>query len=196
MSRLDFLPLREFKARFVLEVQQNVRLTRFLWVIAYLVVVYLIDSISYLVQRESLELGRMQSLLSETVQIEPKTDWEVRLTQEQLALDSYRQLCWQVPNVEIASAELQTVLQNHVADHAINASRLTLAIPESAQTDAGNSWIIRAQLSGRIPDRTLPGLIYDLESLPRYLSIDRVGLVSARGALNMVVAACFLEQRA
>lgn len=165
------------------------------WVIVYLMICYVIatcyDSTQALKaanESEARQLSRVQG--GDSVSL-----WQKRYDAERKVFEQNRSRCWNAPSKEIASADVQTLLQKMAIEYELNDPRLTIGEPEPGVFDGENAWRVSAQIRGRINSGLLPPLINMLEADEAFFAVTRLEYLQKRsGTLNLFVSACFLEE--
>lgn len=176
------------------ELERNDRLRRMIWLIAYIVVLYVI---TFLHDANNLAAQRIDTLSQQLSRI-GNTDevevWERRLAHESDVFETLKSGCWQAKTPELASADMQTVISQLAGAYSLEAVRLDLAEPEYRLLSGTNSWLIRAQLSAKADSGVVPLLVNALESSQSFFAIERLRFIQRRGgSLDLLLAACFLE---
>ncbi len=188
--------LRALQPKLQQEIQSNARMVPMLWLIVYLAMGYLVlgmyDTNQVLrasTQQLSGELARANAVAGASV-------WQRRFEREEQSAHSLIEKCWVAPNKGIASADMQTVLQQVAANHRLENVRLTMAVPEEHEVSGRTAWFIRAQVRARANKGNVPPMVFALEEPAAFFAVERVRYVAGRGAgtLDLTVAACVLEE--
>lgn len=186
--------LTNLKVRFELELRQNPRIFRLLWVCLYIVFLYLIFGLydrNHVMQQT---VGTEASQLARHTVSEGVEEWYERLEQERHVKNELLALCWNAPSSTLASADMQTRLQRLSATHKLDASRLSVAEPVVHQFGDKKIWVIRAQISGKSDRARLPIMIDAIENGDEQFVIERMQFSDRRsGSINLLVTACFIE---
>jgi len=199
MSALQDLQSSMFKAAasFNDELSGNERFRRMIWLIVYILICYgivglgdLAGSFGESAATKRSELARLSS--SSGVSLDT---WEERKNTEASMQQQILGQCWSAKQSRLASADMQTALQQVARNYSLKNSRLTLSSPETMETHSGQVWQIRAQVRGRIAQRELPSLIKALEYAERSFAVEKMHFVDQRGggSLNLTLVACFRD---
>ena len=160
-----------------------------IWAIAYIVAVYFILALTDEVNRVELEARSVSESLQRLSAYDSTTDWdEYKIREEKVNAELSRQL-WSARTPGLASADLQTTLQEAIRKYEISNFRLKLGEPKPLSLGSAPVWLIQAELIGQISGKQLPRMLADLESSHRPLRIDRLTFAPARGnLLNLLVS--------
>ncbi|MBO6702757.1 MAG: hypothetical protein JJ921_10470 [Pseudomonadales bacterium] len=175
------------------EVEANPRLIRMMWCIGYLLMGYIIVAIHDQNQMSRQALLSLQAEGSRLSGVPLQSTWETRLEEEELTRSKLLTRCWGARSERLASADVQTRIQEITTNNHLEKSRLTVSKPEAYELEVGQMWFLRVSISGRLYGRDLPPLIRDLEDEEAPFVIERVSFVDARGggSLSMMVSTCF-----
>lgn len=177
------------------EIVSNDRFRRMIWLIGYILICYLIvgvgelgESLDQEVEARRAELSR----LSSTTGVSPDT-WMTRLEAEQRTQNQLLEACWPARDQRLASADMQTMLQQITSVYSPKSSRLSLSEPERLSLETRDIWQIRAQLRGRMGLERIPSLINTIENSDTPLFVKRFLYIQQRGnnTLELTVEACF-----
>ena len=183
------LKLSSIRNRFLGEFVSNQRLQRMIWAIAYIIVFYFILALNDEVKLVALEARTESKNLQRLTAYDSTADWDEYRTREELVTDKLSQQLWRARTPGLASADLQTFLQEAVRKYEISNFRLKLGEPKPLSLGEATVWLIQAELIGKIARKQLPRMLADLESGDRSLSIDRLTFSPVRGnLLNMLVS--------
>lgn len=176
--------------RFQDELRSNPRLIRLMWLTGYfsalLIVFNLIDASEQLASRAQ----RMLNDLDRVGSIGTKDVWNDRLKEQKVYQSALLRHCGNANNAGLASADIQTVLQQLLVQYEMINSRLTISEPELAGGRLGR---IRGQLTGRIEQGNLLPLLSRLEDPSHFFSIERLAITfNDRGdVIDLLVSSCF-----
>lgn len=180
------------------EYTANQRFRRMIWVVGYVLICYLIvwlseaaDSTDVSTGTKRAELARLSANSAETIET-----WRERQRSEQLAQDQLLASCWVANDSRLASADMQTTLQQLAGAYGLDKPRLSLSNPEQVNVENGVAWLIRARVNGRILESKLPSLVNALENSDTRFFLSEVRFVEQRGSgtLNLTLSACFLGE--
>lgn len=180
------------------ELLSNLRLRRMVWLIGLILVCYVILGL----HEFNVSLGErsiaMQSEISRIMRGAEVSseEWWGRLEDEKRVQDHLIRSCWVAKDSRLASADMQTTLQQLSTAYDLKNSKLSLSNPEDLQLDeARNAWLIRAQVRGRIPQPRLPSLVNALENSETRFFVSEMRFVEQRksGTLDLTLSACFIE---
>lgn len=186
---------RALQRAFNQELESNDRFPRMLWTILYLLILFVTLSIydSAKLLRDS--NGATERQVSRLLASESSEQWQVRLDAEIETFQQNKKLCSTTPSKEIASADLQTMLQRLASQFQVNDARLTVGEPEAGKLYQSQGWVIRAQIRGRAESGMVPPLVDALENISPVFVVERMDFLQrSTGTLNLFLAACFLEQ--
>lgn len=184
----------EYQQLLMEEISSNPRFRRMLWVIVYILFGYLMVTLYDANQVLRTQAAQLASEHGRTSELENPDLWKQRQISENQVREQLFNSCWQAPSAGIASADMQTVLQQLLVGFELTNSRLTLSEPEQYEMHDGLVWLIRAQIRGRINRANVPLLVSALENRDSFFGIDRLYFLENRsGSLDMVVKACFRE---
>jgi hypothetical protein len=176
------------------EMAANTRLTRMVWLIGCILLVYVVVYIhdqNVVLQQEVTEVERQ---LNKVVSIGTADLWKTREDNEGQIRSTLMESCWRAPSAGIASADMQTLLQQYSTNFNISNARLTVANSESYTIDQKNAWLIRAQLVGKAERSALPVFVNAIEEKQAYFAVERLNYTEIRsGTIDLLVHACFLE---
>lgn len=180
------------------EFHTNLRIRRMAWLIAYILVLYMILGLSDFNTALREKTAAMQVEISRIARGSDTTEqiWTERLAAEETAQQQLTQSCWQAKNARLASADMQTELQQFYRTFDLANSRLALSDPEALELNNGIAvWVIRGDVRGRINLNRLPSLVNALESGENRFFLREVRFVRQRnsGTLDIMLAACFVR---
>jgi len=186
-----------FRDQAIEEYGANRRVRLMTWLAIYVVIIWLIvvlvetgDDRS----KKARQLAVEQLVISTYESIE---DWSQRLDHEQNVNKALREMCWQGETPGVASADIQTFLQQRLNEHNIKNMRLKLSEPtELSPTDA-TLWSIRAEITGKTEKFNFPPLIAALEFGDKKFQISRLQHLDNRdGLINLLMTTCILIESA
>lgn len=194
MSSLGNIKLN-FTDSLIREIRVNSRLVRLIWLVGYLVALYAIvalhDESNRLRETTAVLIKRTERVLAAG---EVET-WDVRYRHELMVSEQLLAYCWSSSSAELASADMQTVLQRLALDNEIGKVRLVIGEPETEKFDDKSVWLIRAQLQGRSERENLPFFVKALEKSGEFFSIEGVTYFEQRGgSMTLLLQACFVDE--
>lgn len=172
------------------ELRVNPRLIRLVWLAVYfsalLVVAGLMDTNDQLGSKAR----KMLSDLARVGTVGNKEVWSNRLEQQKVYQSEMLRHCNKAANSGLASADIQTVLQQLLVRYELINSRLTVSEPELASRGLGR---INGQITGRIEQGNLLPMLNSLEDPSYFFSIERLVITvnSAGDAIDLLVSSCF-----
>lgn len=179
------------------EVAGNLMLQRMLWVIACLLMLYGLSALQYAVDELADDAKRLHAELSRVSGTGEEEVWISRLKWERNLQEQLLRGCWSAGDSKIASAEMQTFLQQLSSKRLLRNSRLQLAEPEEIVGGGESVWVVRGQLRGRMDKRVLPGILEELESNENPLVVEQLLYQDSKGAglVDLTAAACFRNEK-
>ena len=176
--------------RFQDELAANPRLIRLVWLSGYFAVLLLVSSLMDASERLEANAQRMLNDLAQVGSIGTEEVWSNRLEQHRVYQAALLRHCGKATNLGLASADIQTILQQLLVRYDLVNSRLTISEPDLAGGRLGR---IRAQLTGRIEQGNLLPLLNRLEDPSYFFSIERLSVsFDDRGdVVDILVSSCF-----
>jgi len=176
--------------RFQDELAANPRLIRLVWLSGYFAVLLLGFSLMDASEQLEANAQRMLNDLAQVGSIGTEEVWSNRLEQHKVYQSALLRHCGKATNLGLASADIQTILQQLLVRYELMNSRLTISEPDLAGGRLGR---IRAQLTGRIEQGNLLPLIDRLEDTSYFFSIERLSVsFDDRGdVVDILVSSCF-----
>jgi hypothetical protein len=102
-------------------------------------------------------------------------------------------MCWQGDTPGVASADIQTFLQQRLNEHNIKNMRLKLSEPTELRPTDATLWSIRAEITGKTEKFNFPPLIAALEFGDKKFQISRLQHLDNRdGLINLLMTTCIL----
>lgn len=190
--------VREYSNAFKKELDENQRMVSMIWGIGYLVILYLIVGLYEYNQTLAQKFSRLEKEAARISGVHDVSLWRTRLETEQTLHDALLDGCWSARSERLASADVQTRLQDITSEHELENSRLNMAKAESHEFDQGTFWLIRGNVSGRIDRGRVAPLVEAIESNDDLFVIEQIRYVHSKtgGSLDMTVAVCSKEQPA
>jgi hypothetical protein len=182
-----------FRDQAIEEYGANRRVRLMTWLAIYVVIIWLIvvlvetgDDRS----KKARQLAVEQLVISTYESIE---DWSKRLDHEQNVNKALREMCWQGDTPGVASADIQTFLQQRLNEHNIKNMRLKLSEPTELRPTDATLWSIRAEITGKTEKFNFPPLIAALEFGDKKFQISRLQHLDNRdGLINLLMTTCIL----
>jgi len=180
-----------FRDQAIEEYGANRRVRLMIWLGIYVAIIWLMvvlvetgDDRSEKVRQMAVE----QRVISTYGSIE---DWSQRLVHEQDVNKGLREMCWQGDTPGMASADIQTFLQQRLNEHDIKNMRLKLSEPSELQSMDAALWSIRAEITGKSEKFNFPPLIAALEFGDKRFQISRLQHLDKRsGLINLLMTTC------
>jgi hypothetical protein len=186
-----------FRDQAIEEYDANRRVRLMTWLAVYVAVTWLIVVLVEIGDDRSKKAGQLameQQVISTYETIE---DWSRRLTHEQYANAALREMCWQGTTPGVASADIQTFLQQLLNEHEVESVRLKLSEPVQLLPKDATLWSIKAEISGKMEKSNFPPLIAALEFGGNGLQISRLRHLDQRSGLtNLLITTCISIGRA
>jgi hypothetical protein len=180
-----------FRDQAVEEYGTNRRVRLMVWLAIYVAIVWLIVGLIETGDdrsKKARQLALEQRAISTYESIE---DWSQRLVHEQDANKSLRELCWQGDTPGVASADIQTFLQQRLNEHDIKNMRLKLSEPVELPSMGARLWSIKAEIIGKTEKFNFPPLIASLEFGDKGFQISRLQHLDKRsGLINLLMTTC------
>ena len=176
--------------RFQDELMTNPRLVRLVWLSGYFSVLLFVSTLMGTSEQLGAKAQRMLDDLARVGNIGSEEVWSNRLEQQRAYQSGLLQHCRKATNQGLASADIQTILQQLLVQYDVESSRLTISEPELAGGRLGR---IRAQLTGRVEQGNLLPLLNSLENPLSFFSIERLSIFfDGRGeVIDVLVSSCF-----
>jgi hypothetical protein len=182
-----------FRDQAIEEYGANRRVRLMTWLAIYVVIIWLIvvlvetgDDRS----KKARQLEVEQLVISTYESIE---DWSQRLDHEQNVNKALGEMCWQGDTPGVASADIQTFLQQRLNEHNIKNMRLKLSEPTELRPTDATLWSIRAEITGKTEKFNFPPLIAALEFGDKKFQISRLQHLDNRdGLINLLMTTCIL----
>ena len=182
-----------FRDQAIEEYGANRRVRLMTWLAIYVVIIWLIvvlvetgDDRS----KKARQLAVEQLVISTYESIE---DWSQRLDHEQNVNKALGEMCWQGDTPGVASADIQTFLQQRLNEHNIKNMRLKLSEPTELRPTDATLWSIRAEITGKTEKFNFPPLIAALEFGDKKFQISRLQHLDNRdGLINLLMTTCIL----
>ena len=169
----------------------NRRVRLMTWLAIYVVIIWLIVVLAETGDDRSKNAGQLaveQRAISTYESIE---NWSQRLAHEQDVNKGLREMCWQGDTPGVASADIQTFLQQRLNEHDIKNMRLKLSEPTELPSMGATLWSIKAEITGKTEKFNFPLLIAALEFGDRGFQISRLQHLDKRsGLINLLMTAC------
>ena len=186
-----------FRDQALAEYGANRRVRLMTWLAIYVAIIWLIVVLIETGDDRSKKAGQLavqQQVISTYESIE---DWSQRLAHEQDANKGMRERCWKGETPGVASADIQTFLQQLLIEHDIKSMRLKLSEPiELPSTDLA-LWSIKAEVTGKADKFNFPPLIAALEFGDKKFQISRLQHLDKRGGLiNLLMTTCISTESA
>lgn len=188
--------VRGYWGSFLEELAENQRLVWMIWGIGYLLVLYLIVGLYEYNQVLGDTYSRLEREAARMSGVQDEALWRERLDAEKELRDVLLGSCWSARSERLASADVQTRLQDITSENQLENSRLNMARAEVHELDPGVFWLIRANISGRIERGRVVPLVEALEAGDKHFVIEQLRYVHSKtgGSLDMTVAVCSREQ--
>lgn len=185
--------VREYAALFRGELRGNLNLQRMCWIVVFLLVTYVIFGFQQLSNQVIARSHKLQAELGRVSVASDQAVWQERLDWEQNLQEQLLSRCWTAKSETIASAEMQTVLQQLSTKHDLRRSRLQMAQPVEMLTGEKTVWVLRAQLLGGLEITAIPGLLDVIESRGNPFVVEQLRYQEGRGAgtIDLLISACF-----
>ena len=180
-----------FRDQAIQEYSANRRVRLMNWLAIYVAIVWLIVALVEMSEDRSKKVGQLvteQLVIStyETVEV-----WSRRLAHEQSANKALRESCWQGDTPEVASADIQTFLQQQLNEYEVESVRLKLSEPVELRPKDESLWSIKAEITGKMEKSNFPLLIAALEFEGNGLQISRLRHLGQRSGLtNLLITTC------
>jgi hypothetical protein len=180
-----------FRDQAVEEYGANRRVRLMVWLAIYVAIVWLIVGLIETGDdrsKKARQLALEQRAISTYESIE---DWSQRLVHEQNANKSLREMCWKGDTPGVASADIQTFLQQRLNEHDIKNMRLKLSEPVELPSMGARLWSIKAEIIGKTEKFNFPPLIASLEFGDKGFQISRLQHLDKRsGLINLLMTTC------
>ena len=180
-----------FRDQAVEEYGANRRVRLMVWLAIYVAIVWLIVGLIETGDdrsKKARQLALEQRAISTYESIE---DWSQRLVHERDANKSLREMCWQGDTPGVASADIQTFLQQRLNEHDIKNMRLKLSEPVELPSMGARLWSIKAEIIGKTEKFNFPPLIASLEFGDKGFQISRLQHLDRRsGLINLLMTTC------
>jgi hypothetical protein len=175
----------------------NRRVRLMTWLAIYVAIVWLIVVLvetGDIRSKKARELAVEQRIISTYESIE---DWSQRLAYERDANKGLREMCWKGDSPGVASADIQTFLQQRLNEHDIKSMRLKLSEPTLLRSMDATLWSIRAEITGKTEKFNFPPLIAALEFGDKRFQISRLQHLDKRsGLISLLMTTCISTERA
>jgi hypothetical protein len=186
-----------FRDQAIREYGANRRVRLMTWLAIYVAIVWLIVVLTETGEdrsKKARQLAVEQQVISSYDSIE---DWSQRLAHEQDTNRGLREMCWKGETPGVASADIQTFLQQRLIEHDIKNTRLKLSEPiELPSTDLA-LWSIKAEVTGKTEKFNFPPLIAALEFGDKRFQISRLQHLDKRsGLINLLMTTCIATESA
>ena len=182
-----------FRDQAIEEYGANRRVRLMIWLAIYVAIIWLMVVLVETGDDRSEKVGQMaveQRVISTYESIE---DWSQRLVHEQDVNKGLREMCWQGDTPGVASADIQTFLQQRLNEHNIKNMRLKLSEPTELRPTDATLWSIRAEITGKTEKFNFPPLIAALEFGDKKFQISRLQHLDNRdGLINLLMTTCIL----
>ena len=182
-----------FRDPAVEEYGANRRVRLMVWLAIYVAIIWLIVVLVETGDDRAKKAGQLaveQRAISTYESIE---DWSQRLAHEQDVNKSMREMCWQGDTPGVASADIQTFLQQRLNEHDIKNMRLKLSEPTELPSLGATLWSIKAEITGKTEKFNFPPLIAALEFGDKKFQISRLQHLDNRdGLINLFLTTCIL----
>jgi hypothetical protein len=176
------------------ELESNRRLIRLLWATFYILAMYIFAGLNDKNESLAIVLAQMERQASRSVDVDDLQRWAERLVTEEETQSVLVKGCWSAPSARLASADMQTLLQQLTGTYLIKNVRLTLSPPLTQQIAGREAWEIRAQIVGKATPSKLLSFVNALDKPSSYFGIERLLFSEKRnGLLNLMLYACFVE---
>jgi hypothetical protein len=186
-----------FRDQAIEEYGANRRVRLMIWLAIYVAIIWLMVVLVETGDDRSEKVGQMaveQRVISTYESIE---DWSQRLVHEQDVNKGLREMCWQGDTPGMASADIQTFLQQRLNEHDIKNMRLKLSEPFELQSMDATLWSIRAEITGKSEKFNFPPLIAALEFGDKRFQISRLQHLDKRsGLINLLMTTCISTESA
>ena len=182
-----------FRDQAIEEYGANLRVRLMTWLAIYVAIIWLIVVLVETGDDRLKKAGQLaveQRVISTYDSIE---DWSQRLGHEQNVNKTLREMCWQGDTPGVASADIQTFLQQRLNEHDIKNMRLKLSEPIELPPMDETLWSIKAEITGKTEKFNFPPLIASLEFGVKKFQISRLQHLDQRGGLiNLLMTTCIL----
>jgi len=176
------------------ELESNRRLVRLLGAIFCILAMYIVAGLNDKNENLAISLAQMQSQASRSVDADDLQRWAERLATEEETQSVLVKGCWTAPSARLASADMQTLLQQLTGTYSIDNVRLTLSPPLAHKIGRREAWEIRAQIVGKATSSNLLSFVDALDKPSSYFAVERLLFSENRnGLLNLMLYACFVE---
>ena len=180
-----------FRDQAIEEYGANRRVRLMAWLAIYVAIIWLIVVLFETGDDRSKKAGQMaveQQVISTYETIE---DWSERLIHEQNTNKGLREMCWKGDAPGVASADIQTFLQQQLNAHGIKNMRLKLSEPTELRSMDATLWSIKAEITGKAEKFNFPPLIAALEFGDKRFQISRLQHLDKRsGLINLLMTTC------
>ena len=172
------------------ELRVNPRLIRLVWLAVYFSALLVVAGLMDVNDQLGSKARKMLSDLARVSTVGNKEVWSNRLEQQKVYQSEMLRHCNKATNSGLASADIQTVLQQLLVRYELINSRLTVSEPELASRGLGR---INGQITGRIEQGNLLPMLNSLEDPSYFFSIERLVITvnSAGDAIDLLVSSCF-----
>ena len=172
------------------ELRINPRLIRLVWLAGYCFALLFVAGLMDTNDQLGFKAQKMLSDLARAGSVGNKEVWSDRLEQQKVYQSEMLRRCNNATNSGLASADIQTVLQQLLVRYELINSRLTVSEPELAGRGLGR---INGQITGRVVKGNLLPLLDSLENPSYFFSIERLVITvsSAGDAIDLLVSSCF-----
>jgi hypothetical protein len=182
-----------FRDQALEEYGANRRVRLMTWLAIYVAIIWLIVALVETGDdrsKKARQLAVEQRVISTYESIE---DWSRRLDHEQNVNKALREMCWQGDTPGVASADIQTFLQQQLNEHDIKNMRLKLSEPTELRPTDSTLWNIKAEITGKTEKFNFPPLIAALEFGDKKFQISRLQHLDNRdGLINLFLTTCIL----
>jgi len=176
------------------ELGSNRRLVRLFLAVFYILAIYIVFGLNDKNESLAIVLAQMESQASRSVGLDDLQRWAERLATEEETESVLVKGCWSAPSAGLASADMQTLLQQLTGTYLIKNVRLTLSPPLTHEIAGREAWEIRAQIVGKATSSNLLSFVDALDKPSSYFAVERLLFSENRnGLLNLMLYACFVE---
>ena len=180
-----------FRDQAIEEYDANRRVRLMTWLAIYVAIVWLIVALVEVSEDRSKQVGRLVTEQRVISTYETVEDWSNRLTHEQYANTALREMCWQGHTPGLASADIQTFLQQRLNEYEMESARLKLSEPIQLRPKDATLWSIKAEIIGKTEKFNFPPLIASLEFGDKGFQISRLQHLDKRsGLINLLMTTC------
>jgi hypothetical protein len=180
-----------FRDQAIEEYGANRRVRLMTWLAIYFAIIWLIVVLVESGDDRSKKAGQLAVEQRAILTYESIEDWSQRLAYEEGANKALREMCWQGDTPGVASADIQTFLQQQLNEHDIKNMRLKLSEPTELRSTDASLWSIKAEITGKTEKFNFPPLIASLEYGNKRFQISRLEHLDKRsGLINLLMTTC------